>query len=130
MWQCNNNARVSNDKLQVYHNNIIYGSEIIRSNGLKNGICSFKITIATPNSDNMFLFSVYNNAHSCLHRFSLKNNYIITMLIYENDLFLKIFAGNEIVSTLSIVGQPPFIISILGNCIYNYSSSLEIYAQP
>ena len=129
IWRHNNNARVSNDKLQVYNNNFSYGSKIIKSNALKNGICSFKITIATPNSDEMFLFSVYNNANSCLHKLPLKTNYTITMLIYENDLFLKIFAGNEIRSTLSIVEQPPFTISILGNSYINHSGSFEIYTQ-
>ena len=130
MWQHNNNnARVSNDKLQVYYNSFNYGTIIIKSNKLKNGICSLKITNATPNSDNLFVFSVYNNANSCLHKFSLKTNHTITMLIYENDLFLKIFVGNEISSTSSIVGQPPFTISILGDCAYNYSGSFEIYSQ-
>ena len=137
IWQHNNNARVSNDKLriQVYHNNFNHNNfnhntEIIKSNELKNGICSFKITIATPNSDDLFLFSVRNNANICLHKVPLKMNYTITMLLYENDLFLKIFAGNEIRSTSSIVGQPPFTLSILGNCACsNYLGSFEICTQ-
>ena len=129
IWQYSNNARVSSDKLQVYHSNFNCGNEIIKSDELKNGVYSFKITIATANSDNMFLFSVHNNASSCLHRFPIKTNYTITMLIYENDLFLKIFAGNEIKSTLSIVERPPFRISILGNCSNNRSGSFELYTH-
>ena len=130
IWQCHNNTTVSNDnKLQVYYSDLYKGGEIVQSNQLRNGVCFFNIKIATPNSENLFLFSVHNNAYSCLHSFPLKANYTITMLIYEEDLFLKIFVGNKIKSTLSIVEQPPFQISISGNCTINRSGSFEIYTH-
>ena len=129
IWQNHNNSRLSSNKLQVYHDNDFdYETEIIRSNQLKNGVCSFKIMIATRNSDNIFFFSVSNNANYSLHKFPMKNNCTITMLIYENDLFIKICVGNEIISTLSIVEQPPFTISISGNS-YSYSGGFEIHTQ-
>ena len=88
------------------------------------GYVVFKIT--TQNSDNMFLFSIYSNPNNFLHKLPLIKNYMTTILIYENDLFLKITVGNEIKSTLSIVEQPPFRISILGNCSNNQSGRIEI----
>ena len=127
VWQCHNNTTVSNDVLQIYYSSLSNGGEIIKSNKLKNGLCCFKI--ATQNSDDMFLFSIYSNPNNCLHKLPLKNNYTTTILIYENDLFLKIAVGNEIKSTLSIVEQPPFRISILGNCSNNRSGSFEIYTH-
>ena len=129
IWQCHNNTTVSNDyKLQVFYSNFNNGSEIIKSNQLGNGVCFFNISLAS-NSDHMFLFSVHNNVNSSLHKFALKAHYTITVFIYENDLFLKIFVGGEIKSTLSIVEQAPFKISIIGNCSNNRSGSFEIYTH-
>ena len=129
IWQCHNNTTVFNDKLHIYYSSLSIGGEIIKSNELKNGLSCFKIKITTQNSDNMFLFSIYNNANNCLHKLPLKTNYTTVILIYDNDLFLKIVVGNEIKSTLNIVEQPPFRISILGNCSNNRSGSFEIYTH-
>ena len=133
VWQCYNNTTVSNDELQVYYSSLSNVSKIIKSNELKNGviISCFKIKITTQNSDNMFLFSIYNNMPTIVYTNYLwkPTSYTTTILIYENDLFLKIAVGNEIKLTLSIVEQPPSRISILGNCSNNRSGSFEIYTH-
>ena len=115
-WLSNDNVKYSSENTAT----VFWGSNTSLSpQPLQNGSYAFTIQII-HNAENFPFSSLSLNIHDSgnvqCNVAIKKANVSITILVYDEDVFLKIVDDAHVVSNSNIIGKAPFKISITGRC--------------